>query len=350
LKNFRNVVDRIENDERTRKFLSEVRELISSTKSAEYVQTEDFKQRTSSLADEARAIADEYKYDDEVERFLDSAEEIINNIRNDECVEVLRHHAGLIADDLSFVDNTGNIQLDVDMLGKIRNVIIPILAESLKYIPIPRIESRDHNRDYWVDNIVLCGYDVLPDHVRVQLESDSDVSIRDIETKYSYTKLIITLAQIRTELKNLDFFYQKKTFPEMEDSGKMTIRFGGVNGATLKLVFRVEQSPDDKLPKFQEGSASFNIEKFDITFDKSTIQHDVLLPMMSSLFKAQIKNLIESEVERSLGNLFGSLGDQLSQALSTVNRPLASGLDQLRKLGKSTDFAQIYEKRQQKLE
>lgn len=321
-----------------------------STKSAEYVQTEEFKQETSRLANEARDIAEEYKYADEVENFLDRSEELMSNIRNDEFVEVLRHHAGLVADDLSFVDTSGNIQLDIDMLGKIRNVLFPILAESLKYVPIPRIESSDNNRDFWVDNIVLCGYDILPDHIRVQLESDNDVSIRDIETKYSYTKLIITLGQIRTELKDLDFYYKKKTFPEMVDSGKMSIRIGGPRGATLKLTFRVEQSPTDKLPKFQEGSASFDIEKFDVTFDKNTISHDVLLPMISQLFKAQIKNLIENEVESNLGNLLGSLGDQLSQALSVVNRPLTSGLEQLRKVGKSNEFAQIYEKRQQKLE
>jgi len=274
----------------------------------------------------------------------------MRNIRNDEFVEVLRHHAGLVADDLSFVDNSGKVHLDVDMLGKIRDVLLPILAENLKYIPIPRIESSDHNRDYWVDNIVLCGYDVLPDHIRVQLESDNDVSIRDIETKYSYTKLIITLGQIRTELKDLDFYYKKKTFPEMLDSGRMTISLGGARGATLKLTFKVEQSPSDKLPKFQEGSASFDIEKFNITFEKGTINHDVLLPMVSQLFKAQIQHLLEMEVENRLSQLLSSLGDQLTEALSSVNRPLVSGLEQLRKVGKSNEFAQTYEKRQQKLE
>jgi len=344
------VVLKVDQDERARRFLSELREFILSTKSSEYVQKEEFKQRTSKLANEARNIAEEYKYANEVERFLDSSEELMRNIRSDEYVEVLRHHAGLVAGDLSYVDNSGNIQLDTDMLGKIRNVLLPILAEKLKYLPIPRIESSDKNREFWVDNIVLCGYDILPDHIRVQLESDNDISIRDIETKYSYTKLIVTLAQIRTELKDLDFYYKKKTFPEVVDSGKMSIRLGGLRGATLKLTFRVEQSPSDKLPRFQEGSTSFVIEKFDLTFDKNTINHDVLLPLISQLFKAQIKNLIEDEVESSLDNLIGSLGDQLSQALSTVNRPLVSGLEQLRKIGKSNEFSQIYEKRQQKLE
>jgi len=285
-----------------------------------------------------------------LKNFLDSADTLVRNIRNDEFVEVLRHHAGLVADDLSFVDSSGQVQLDQEMLNKLRTVVLPILAESLKYIPIPRIESCDKNREYWVDNIVLCGYDVLPDHFRVQLESDSDISIRDIETKHSYTKLIITLGQIRTELKDLEFYYKKKTFPEISDSGRVTLRVGGTHGATLKLTFRVEQTKSDKLPKFKEGSASFDIEKFDMTFNKSTISHDVLLPIFSQLFKAQIQHQIETEVENSFEMLFEKLGDQLTEALSSVNRPLVSGLEQIRKIGKNNPFGQTYEQRQQKLE
>jgi len=350
LDSFRLVVQKVDQDERSRKYLSELRKFILSTRSAEYVQQEEFKERSSRIAREAREIAEDYRYADEVELFLDSAEQLMRNIRNDEFVEVLRHHAGLVADDLSYVDHSGEVHLDVDMLSKIRQVILPILAENLKYIPIPRIERSDRNRDFWVDNIVLCGYDILPDHIRVQLESDNDVSIRDIETNYSYTKLIVTLGQIRTELRDLDFYYKRKSFPEIADSGRMTITLGGPSGATLKLTFRVEQSPSDKVPKFKEGSASFDIEKFDINFERGTINHDVLLPLVSQVFKAQIQTMIESEVENRLGHLLSSLGDQLTEAISSVNRPLVSGLEQLRKVGKSSEFGQTYEKRQQKLE
>jgi len=350
IESIKQLVRKVEQDERSKKYLSELRKFIESTKSPEFVQQQEFKERTKRLANEARDISREYQYADEVEEFLDSADTLVRNIRNDEFVEVLRHHAGLVADDLSFVDSSGQVQLDQEMLNKLRTVVLPILAESLKYIPIPRIESCDKNREYWVDNIVLCGYDVLPDHFRVQLESDSDISIRDIETKHSYTKLIITLGQIRTELKDLEFYYKKKTFPEISDSGRVTLRVGGTHGATLKLTFRVEQTKSDKLPKFKEGSASFDIEKFDMTFNKSTISHDVLLPIFSQLFKAQIQHQIETEVENSFEKLFEKLGDQLTEALSSVNRPLVSGLEQIRKIGKNNPFGQTYEQRQQKLE
>jgi len=350
LESLRQLVRKVDQDERPRKYLLELREFILSTKSPEYIQQEEFKQRSKKLTHEARDLVREYQYAKEIDDFFNSADRLVHNIRNDEFIGVLRHHAGLVVDDISYVDPTGNVTLDLEMLGKLRGVLFPILAESLKYIPIPRIENSDKNREYWVDNIVLCGYDVIPDRIRVQFESDNDVSIRDIEMKHAHTRLIITLSQIRTELKDLDFFYKRKSFPEITESGRFSLRLGGPHGATLKLYFQIEQSPSDPVPKIKEGFATFDIEKFDISFDKSTINHDVLLPVVTQLFKSRIQQQIETEVEQSLTSLIGGLGEQISQALTKVNRPLMSGIDQVRKATKGTEFGQTYEKRQQKLE
>jgi len=164
------------------------------------------------LATEGKQIAQEYIYTEELSDFLDCAEQLLFNVKNDEFMQILRHHAGLVVDDLSYVDGQGKVQVDTDMLGKLQGVLIPILADSLKYIPVPRMESEDTNRAFWVDNIVLCGYDIIPDHIRVQLETDSDISLRHIETKRAHTRLIITLSQIRMEVKDIDFYYKRKHF------------------------------------------------------------------------------------------------------------------------------------------
>jgi hypothetical protein len=203
------LIEVVEEDERAKKFLRETREFILDTKNSE-IDEEELKRRSRDLVSRGRELAQEFKYRYEVDDFFDRVQELFENIQNDEFVSVLRHHAGLVAKDISFVDTEGRNQIDFEMVGKLRDVVVPVLAETFKYIPVPRIEQSDKKRAYWVDNIVLCGYDVLPDNVRFQIESDSEVSIRDIETKKSHTRLIITLSKIRTELKNLDFYYEKK--------------------------------------------------------------------------------------------------------------------------------------------
>jgi len=301
------------------------------------------------LASRGREVVQEFKYSSDLDDFLDRTQELFDNIRNDEFITVLRHYAGLVAEDLTYTNIEGRTQIDLEAIGKLRNVIGPVLAETFKYIPIPRIERSDEYREFWVDNIVVCGYDVLPDNIRFQIESDSEVSIRDIETKSSHTRLIITLKNIRTELKNLSFFYEKKTFPSITESGCATLRLSG-DGATLTLVFQVLQNPEDEVPRLGEGEVHFYVHQLEILYEKGTLKHDILVPLVTNMFKQQIQLEIEREIERSIFQLMKPIGDQLANTLGQINRPILSGVKQVREVMKGSEVGQVYERRREILE
>jgi len=309
----------------------------------------EIKEKIKKFAVEGRELIEHYKYAEELNDFLDKADKLVENIKNDEFIAVLRHHAGLVADDLSYVDQQGNVQLDTEMISKLRSVIAPVIAESLKYIPIPRIEENDESKHLWVDNIVLCGYDIIPDKIRIQLETDSKISIRNIQTDKSHTRLLLTLKNIRTELKNLEFYYHKKTFPQLTEHGRATLRLPG-EGATLYITYYVEQRSDQKAPLFHKGSVHFQIHDFEVEFDKQTLSHEILVPILTSLFKTQLQKQIEQAVERNIGGLVNMIGEKLSAALGDLNRPLFEGMETVRKVVKESGVGTVYERRQEKLE
>jgi hypothetical protein len=345
----RKLIDMFNNNPEWNQYLNDLKDLILSSKSEEEVKSEQFKQRSKNIANRGRELMQRLKDENEVDDFFRSASLLLDNIKNDEFMKLLSEQAGIIRADLSYVDTTGKVQVDTDMLSKLQSVLLPVLAESLKYIPIPRIESHDSKREFWLDNITLCGYDVIPENIHFHLESDSDVSLKDIETKSSHTHLVIRLDRFRTELKNLKFWYKKKTFPELTDSGVVTIRIGG-DGARLNIVFTVDQNREDNRPRLTEGYADFHIRHMDIEFDKSTLKHDVLVPMMTTLFKQQIQSQIEKIVEHNLTSAIQKLGEQLTQTLSEVNRPFLGGLETARKALKQSEMAQVYGNRREKLE
>jgi len=72
--------------------------------------------------------------------------------------------------------------------------------------------------------------------------------------------------------------------------------------------------------------------------------------MFSNMFKLTIKQQIEKSVEENMNGFMSKLGDLMTSSISQVNRPFLSGLDLARKAVKSTQFAQVYEKRREKLE
>jgi len=341
----RNIVTKIQQNENLQAYLFELKEFVLSAKSEEEIQSQEFKDKSKDLAKRGRYVMREFKEED-LNPFFQSADDLIENIKNDEFLSLLRTQAGIIQSDLSYVDTEGIVQVDTDMLSKLQKAILPVLADALKYIPVPRIYSCDKNREFWLDKIVLCSYDIIPENIRFHLESDSELSFRDIEVKETQTYLVIELNRLLTEIKDVEFWYKKKTFPELEDSGRVTFRVKG-NGARLRLTYYVVQKPEDTVPRIMDGNAIFDISDLEIEFDKSTLKHDVLVPMLTNMFKLQIKQQMEYQVESNLKGWMKNLGDMISNSLSETNRPLIAGLQMAKQAVKSSQIGQIYEKRRE---
>lgn len=330
-----------------RNYLCELKQCISRTISEEEVMSPEFRNKSREYVNRGRELMKQVKAE-EVEDFFKSADELINSIKNDDLVKILRHQAKTVHSDLSYVDTEGNVRIDIGMLSKLQSVLLPILAETLQYIPIPRMESSDPDQDFWLDNITLCGFDIIPDYVDFHLESKARISLKDIQSRGSHTKLVIRLDPLRTELKDMKFYFKKKTFPVLEDSGIVTVRIGG-EGAELTMTFTVIQKPGDTSPRLTEGCAHVNIRNMDIDFDKASLDHDLLIPMMTTVFKKEIQLQIEKVVAINLSKIVQKLGDRLTQALVDVNRPFLVGLETARKVIKSSEFAEVYAKRREKL-
>jgi hypothetical protein len=344
----KNLIIEAQKNEKLCSYLTELKEFILKAKSEEEIQSEEFKQQSKDLAYRGRDFMRELKEQD-LEPFLNSAENMMDNIKNDEFLQILRHHAGVVQSDLSYVDTQGKVQVDTDLLSKLQTALLPNLAEALKYIPVPKIQSCDRESEFWIDNIVLCSYDVIPDNIRFHLEADSELSIRDIEVKSSNTFLVIQLNRIRTELKDLEFFYKKKTFPTFEEHGRVTFRIKG-DGSRLRFTYMLEQGPQDAVPKIKKGFASFSISDLDIEFNTKTLDHPVMVPMLTTLFKTQIRSKIEHQVESNLNGFMEKIGEMITSSISEMNRPFLSGIEMAKKAIKTTPIAQVYEKRREIME
>jgi hypothetical protein len=344
----KNLIWGIKGDERLHGYLTELKNFVLKAKSEDEVRSQEFKDQSKELAQRGRTLMKEFKEDD-LKPFLQAADDLIENIKNDEFLRDLRHQAGIVQSDLSYIDSEGMVQVDTDMLSSLQRVLLPVLADTLKYIPIPRLYSNDSKREFWLDNIVLCSYDIIPENIRFHLESDSELSFKDVEVKGTKTKLVIKLDHLLTEIKNVEFYYRRKVFPEIEDSGRVTFRETGA-GSRLTLSYNVLQKPEDKLPRIMEGHVDFDMSNLQIEFDTKTLKHDVLIPMLTKMFKLQIKHQIEDQVEKNLKGFLDKLGEMLTSAIGQTNRPFMSGFEAARNAIKNSPLGQIHEKRKDKLE
>jgi len=339
----------LRNDRDASQYLRELREFILETKDPQHVKSEQFKNQSRNLIERGRRITDQLRYKPEVEEFLNALDALFNNLKDDELLATLRERAGILVEDLTTEDSQGNRQLDTQVLGNIRKVIVPVLADAFKYIPIPRFEDSNYKREYVIENLVLCGYDIIPDNIFVHLESDSWISVRELETQLSHTRLVISLKNLRTEIKDIKFYYKRKQFPKMEESGMASLRIGG-RGASLTITFRVDQRPGETAPKFTSGHVDFSIDDMDIDFDRSTLTHDILVPMITTLFKQTIIHAIERGVEKNLGTVVNEIGRRLSESVGLSEPKFSKQIEIMSDSVKKGEFGRRFQKRQEKLE
>jgi uncharacterized protein YeeX (DUF496 family) len=348
LQSIRNLANSIRNDPEANQYITDLKSFILQTRDPYNLRTDDFKQRSRELVDRGRALMDRLRNKTEVEEFLNAGENLLNNIQNDQLVATLRERAGILVDDITYRDIQGNLHLDTNVLGNIRKVIVPVVADALKYIPIPRIEDKNDKREYVIENIVLCGYDVIPENIFVHLESDSWVNVKELETEKFNTSLIVSLRNLRTEIKDIKFNYKRLQFPQMEESGVVSFRIGG-RGASLTMGFRVDQFPGDALPKFTSSQVNFSIQDMDIEFDRNTLSHDILVPMVTSLWKRNLIHAIERAVEKNLGGVVNDIGKRLSDSVVGWEPRFAQQLNFMTESAKRGEFSSTYRARQEKL-
>jgi len=332
-------------------YLNELKEFLLKTRSEEEIRSSEFIPKTRELAQRGRELIREFKDEDvsDFKPFLRAMNDMIENIKNDELLQVLRHHAGIVKSDLSYVDSEGKEQVDTNMLTKLQTALLPFLVNALKYIPVTRIEKSDRDREFWLDNIVLCSYDLIPENLRFHMESYSKISLRDIEVKSSRTHLVIELDRLLTELKDVEFFYKMKNFPHLEERGRVTFRIKG-DGANLTFNYSLEQGSHDLVPRLKDGYASFDVSDMEIVFDTASLKYPVLVPMLTGLFKLQIKQEIERQVEKNLTGFIDNLGSMITESLSQYNRPILSKIAEAKKTIKSSPIVQVFEQRREILE
>jgi len=348
LSTLRILASSLRNDQTASEYLHDLKAFILETKDTEHVKTDEFKRSCRDLIDRGRILMDKLRYQSEVENFLNASDELLTKFKNDELVSELRKRAGILVEDLTYEDKQGNRHLDTQILGNIRRVIVPVLADALKYIPIPRIEDFNEKRDYVIDNLVICGYDVIPDNIFVHLESDSWVSVRELETQRSSTRLVLSLRNLRTEIKDIKFNYTRKQFPKMEESGLATLRIGG-QGATLTITFQVDQKIGDTVARFSASHVDFNIDQMDIDFNRSTLTHDILVPMITGVYKRNLIHAIERAVEKNLGGFVNDIGPRLSEAVVGTQQHFTKQVESMTDSVKRGEFARTFQKRQEKL-
>ncbi|THH17056.1 hypothetical protein EUX98_g9201 [Antrodiella citrinella] len=198
--------------------------------------------------------------------------------------------------DLLF-DEEGQLSFKSDLWMDIRKVILPSLIEQVGYVPIPRIEYTDDSMDVVIENLALSGKNLFPNIVSIEAHNFIKFSPYNAITDETNHEFTFTLGQIQADMKDVAFYFKKKTgIPKITDSGLADVLLGG-SGLTVTAHIRSASKPgkDDPASVFTVQSVNVKVDtlKFSIRDSKHDLLYKTLRPIATGLVKKQLQKAIE---------------------------------------------------------
>lgn len=261
---------------------------------------------------------------------------VISNIANDKLILRLRESLAALSDDLFWQDQDGNRYFDTEAGGVLASSVGDVIRNQFRYLALPKVVRKEEDMSFTLDNLVISAN--LPDKINFHLESYAslDTSALPVPGRSALRTEIYLTATIRgiTALApNLAFTYQGTT---ISDSGMMSVTIEPP-GADLTIDFVLKPSVSTTMERgatliesgaplrydFVRIKSHFHIPDMKIEFDTRTLHHNILVPLMTSLFKARIIDRFESGIEASLDQGLVALGQQVTSILNQAANPLS---------------------------
>jgi len=204
--------------------------LLDSIKRPAMLQEEDGKHRLNDIGNRGRDILRRWNHDQRFNHLLNEAQNLLSHIVKDPSLTRLGKSGGRLARDF-FVDDEGraNVYVTKEIVEEMKDILLPVVIEHLKALPIPRLEGHTPKLDYMVDGIMLQGYDIVPEHVEVKMKTGMMLNTKKLERNtYDNTgKVTFTLQNISSHMRDVHLYYRKKTFPKLADEGLVDIDMMG---------------------------------------------------------------------------------------------------------------------------
>jgi len=249
------------------------------------------------LADEALNLNVSSKLSEASRAAYDEWKDVLENFKQDEQLNMLNVTFKKLMTDITKRDEQGRTSVDLQALARFRPIVVELLKKNLEQIPLPDIKGEDETYQWKAWNLIASGSDIIPDYISVDTSTRSQAAIKDVNrSSWLQGDLIISVSNIRVKMDNVQFWYNRKTFPSGEETGYMDIDVAGGINVVIKLVLEASDTEGGLL--FTSGSVYCRAD--DVRVKVRETKHDILYNMFSGYWAEPIKDNIEKFISEKL--------------------------------------------------
>jgi hypothetical protein len=270
------------------------------------------KKEIEELIERGRDILQDEKWKKIFSVLRDQFQVLLENVKSDTATMEFQAKLEKFAKDL-ILNERGNPDLYVleDSLSQLRNLVLPLFKHALENIPIKKIEIISDTYDVKIEDLVFDATTFMPEHLDFRMLNVSHVDFKHSERDVLRHQLFIQVDHIKPQFKHLKFYYRRKTFPTIEDYGVADVGLTG-EGAMIRVLWTIE-SRGGRRPVAELSEVKCQIDKITIHIVGEATKHNILdaimAPLMSSVIKNKMSELIEDYLRAKLNNVTDSINE-----------------------------------------
>jgi len=215
-----------------------------------------------------------------------------------------------------FFDDQGHPALKFDLMRDFAR-LVPVIAEKLEYLPVPRIEGSDDDVDYSLDNLVLRCTNLIPRHLHLHADTTVDMeppvpysdrvqSRREKAEFHVRNRVGVNLTSIRADARDIAFYFKKKTgVARLSDYGTLDMIIPD-RGISLHIALSTNDR-SDRVFAVERAEAEIHELKLNLRAEK----HDILFKVLNPVITRTARRNIEKVVSEKLRALLEKINEQL---------------------------------------
>ncbi|KAI9031050.1 hypothetical protein DFJ74DRAFT_654528 [Hyaloraphidium curvatum] len=295
------------NDPEVSKLLADTGSLIHESLSAN-LRAEEIRSRASALVSRARGDLLP-KYSPKLNDLSSAYSSFLSALfleRDDTAAELAEDFRALFRG--AALDASGKPAFKPDLARDLAG-LLPKLARSLAYVPVPRMLYEDEEYSAVFDNIVVKCDDIVPTYMRVR--TNTLVDFKRPKDKQVVSVIEITMSRIRASAKDIAFAFRKqKGLVKMSDVGLVDFTVKGKDGLTIRI--ELEPAVGDASEPIRIRSCEAEVDALDFVLHET--QHDTLYKILKPFIHPVVKSQVQAGIADAASAFIRSSAKKLAGA------------------------------------
>jgi Family of unknown function (DUF5923)/Protein of unknown function (DUF4449) len=260
-----------------------------------------YRNHTDRILDEVKFLAGQFDKDPFNRCFADSCQKLFSDLGNDE---------------------KGKPTFKPHLVKDLTDVILPVIFENIRYVPIPRIEYTDPMVDVVIENLVVESDNLMPNVVEFASDNYFRWGRRGVANRYK-NSIMVSVSGVQMDLRDVSYYAKRKQgFPSLTDVGVADVFLGG-SGFSFKIKMSTADE-SDKHNFFKVDHVDVEVKNFDIKLKQS--RHKTIF----ALFKPIMLKVMRPALQRALGKAIRDKVAQLDQLAYSIKLEADRVLDEAR--------------------